>query len=303
MNTWPRPLVLARIFSTSLTMDIGFLRALRLCLVIMFSSIAGCAFFGTGQVEEVPPPDASYAEIIAILKARQYPRAYRGAVSLQLRFHGDRSQARLANPLVPQGTFAGHAVLVLSKPDSLRMEPLSPFGTPLVVVVAQGASFRAYSPSRNAVYMGRTDRRGIEQMLGIPLNSEIFIKLLLGDWTAVLGGEENLELKKTGSVYVLETRRGPEGVVSGFVELEPRNFHPVKMEIRMRQGAIVVRYGGFFKTRDVWRPSQVEILGSGGKNRLHIAYPANEGEVDTALPDELFRLDPPRGARTLWLGG
>ena len=140
-------------------------------------------------------------------------------------------------------------------------------------------------------------------MLGIPLNSEIFIKLLLGDWAVVLGGEENLALKKRGSVYALEMKSGAGGVVSGLVELEPRAFHAVKMEIRTRRGAIVVRYGGFIKTGNVWRPSQVEILAPGGKNRLRISYSADEGAVDTALPDDLFRLDPPRGARTLWLGG
>lgn len=265
--------------------------------------MAGCALFQTGQVGEAPPLDASRSEILAKLKARRYPRAYRGGAFMQLRFHGDRSKARLANPLVPQGSFSGHAVLVLREPDSLRIEPLSPFGTPLAVVVAQGGLFRAYSPSRNAVYMGRTNRRGIERILGIPLSSKIFIKLLLGDWAVVLGGEENLELKKPGSVYRFETRRETGEAFSGFAELEPRNLHPVKMEIRTERGAIAVRYGALLKTGEVWRPSQVEILGPGGKNRLHISYPADEGVVGAALPDELFRLDPPRGARMLWLGG
>gem|GEM_PF-1254200 len=277
--------------------------SLRICLVFFCFAIAGCALLKTGQVEEVAPLDMSRAEIMAKLRQRRYLRAYRGMTFMQLRYHGDRSQARHENPLVPQGTFAGNVALVLRKPDSLRMEPLSPFGTPLVVVVAHGASFRAYSPSRNAIYMGRTDRRGIEEILGIPLNSGIFIKLLLGDWAAVMGGEENLELKKPGSVYVLETKRGAGGALSGFVELEPRGLHPVKMELRTQRGAVVVHYGEFVKTANVWRPSQVEILGPDGKNRLHISYPTDEDVMDTTLPDELFRLEPPRGARTLWLGG
>ena len=265
--------------------------------------MAGCALLQTGQVGKGPPLDASRAEIIAVLKQRRYPRAYRGAVFMQLRFHGARAEARPENPLVPQGAFSGLTALVLRQPDSLRMEPLSPFGAPLVVVVARGRMFRAYSPSRNTVYLGRTNRGGVEQILGIPLNSEIFIKLLLGDWAVALGGEDNLELKKPGSVYRFETKGEAEGAVSGFVDLEPRGLHPVRLEIRTRRGAIVVRYGGFVETANVWRPSQVEILGPGGKNRLHISYPADEGEVDTALQDELFHLEPPRGARTLWLGG
>ena len=222
---------------------------------------------------------------------------------MQLRFHGAREKTGLANPLVPQGSFSGRAALVLRRPDSLRIEPLSPFGTPLMVVVAQGASFRAYSPSRNTIYMGGTNRRGIERILGIPLNSDIFIKLLLGDWAVSLGGEENLELKKSDSAYLLDTRSGTAGVVSALVELEPRHFHAVKMEIRTQRGVIVVRYGEFLKTGEVWRPSQVEILAPGGRNRLRISYPADEGAVEAALPDDLFRLEPPRGARIQWLDG
>ncbi len=222
---------------------------------------------------------------------------------MQLRFHDARAKTRLANPLVPEGSFSGQAVMVLRAPDSLRLEPLSPFGTSLVVVVAQGGWFRAYSPSRNAMYMGRTNRRGIGRILGIPLNSGIFVRLLLGDWATVLGGEENLDLQKSGSAYLLETKRGTGEAVSGSVELEPQALHPLKMEIRTRRGAIVVGYGVFSKAGGVWRPSHVEILGPEGKNRLHISYSADEGAVNAVLPDELFRLEPPRGAKTLWLGG
>ena len=279
------------------------MRALRLCLVLLCCTMAGCALSQTGQVGEVPPLDLSRAEILGKLKQRRYPHAYRGIAFMQLRFHDAQAKTRLVNPLVPEGSFSGQAALVLRAPDSLRLEPLSPFGTSLVVVVAQGGWFRAYSPSRNAVYMGRTNRQGIERILGIPLNSGIFVRLLLGDWASVLGGEENLDLQKSGSTYLLETRRGSGEAVSGFAELEPRDLHPVKMEIRTQRGTIVVRYGAFINTREVWRPSHVEILGPGGKNRLHISYSADEGAVNAILPDELFRLEPPRGAKTLWLGG
>ncbi len=271
--------------------------------------LSGCAFVQTGLTEIqtglagiLVPLDASRGEIVARLEQRRYPRTYRGVAFMQLRFHGDRSQARRENPLIPDGSFSGQAVLVLRKPDALRIEPLSPFGAPLVVVVALDGLFRAYSPARNAVFMGHTNRDGIEGILGIPLRGEIFIKLLLADWAAVLGGVENLELKKRASVYRFETKKDTKAVVSGFVELGPRDFHPVKVEIRTQRGVVVVRYGAFSKTGEAWRPSHVEILGPGGGNRLRITYPEGEDEVDQALPDGLFSLEPPRGARTLWLG-
>lgn len=276
------------------------MRALRLSLAFLCLGLAGCVGHEAG---DAPRLEVSRAEMFAKLRQRRYPGAYRGVVSLQLRFSGEQSEMGFANPLVPEGAFSGSAVLVLRGPDSLRLEPLSLFGAPLMVVVAQGGSFRAYSPSRNAIYVGRADRRGIERILGIPLDNGVFVKLLLGNWLAIFGDENNFDFKKLKSTYLLASRGELNKSVSGSITLGHRDWHPLKMEIRTRRGKIRIRYGAFFRNGGAWRPSSVEIVGPGGKNRLHVSYPSGEGAVNAALPDKLFRLTPPRGAETIRLGG
>ena len=275
-------------------------RVLRLLLAFSFLGLAGC--FGH-QAGEAPPPEVSRAEMFRELRQRRYPRAYRGVASMRLRFSGAPAGSGFANPLIPEGSFSGRAVLLLRSPDSLRLEPLSPFGAPLMIVVARGGSFRAYSPSRNAIYAGGTDTRGIGRILGIPLDSRIFVKLLLGDWLAALGDEKNFDFRRLESAYSLEAGEGAEKSVLRSVTLGLRDWHPRKMKIRARRGAILVRYGAFLKAGDVWCPSSVEIVGPGGENRLHVSYSSGQGAVDAAFSDELFRLAPPRGAETIWLEG
>lgn len=277
----------------------SFLRVLRLFPAFLCFGLAGCLAHQGG---EVPPPEASRAEMFQELRQRRYPRAYRGIASMQLRFSGAPAGSGFANPLVPEGSFSGRAVLLLRGPDSLRLEPLSLFGAPLMIVVAQGGSFRAYSPSRNAIYAGRTDGRGIGRILGIPLDSGIFVKLLLGDWLAVLGDEKNFDFRKMESAYSLEAKGEAEKSVLKSVTLGLRDWHPRKMKIRARRGAILVRYGAFLKAGGAWRPSSVEIVGPGGENRLHVSYSPGRGAVNAAFSDELFRFAPPRGAETIWLG-
>ncbi len=135
------------------------LRILRLSPVFLClaAGLAGCVGH---EAWRVPPRDAPRTEMLAKLRQRRYPRAYRGVASVRLRLSRSRARGGMANPLVPEGSFSGNAVLALRAPDALRIEPLSLFGTPLMVVVAQGGAFRAYSPARNTAYLGETDKRG-----------------------------------------------------------------------------------------------------------------------------------------------
>ncbi len=131
------------------------------------------------------------------------------------------------------------------------------------------------------------------------------MKLLLGDWLAALGDAKDLRVKSRDSAHLLEVRGGGgRGARLGLVELGPRDGHPRRVEIPAEGGKVVVRYGAFSRVGGVWRPSHVEIVaGRGGENRLHVSYPPDGGSGNAVLPDALFRLDPPRGAKTLWLGG
>ncbi len=222
---------------------------------------------------------------------------------MQLWFSRRKEKIGLASPLVPGGSFSGRVVLVLRGPDSLRLEPLSPFGAPLMVVVAHEGSFRVYSPSRNAIYVGRTNERGVERILGLPLNGGVFVNLLLGNWLAALGDERNLDFKNRRSPYLLEVKGGSRREAWGSVELAPHDWHPLKIGVRTLRGTIMVRYGAFLMDKGAWRPSHVEITGPRGENRLHISYPHDEGVGNAIFSDELFRLEPPQDAKTFWLGG
>lgn len=267
--------------------------------LLCLAGVAGCV----GQeARRAPPRDAPRAEALERLRQRRYPRAYRGVASVRLRF--SRPRGGMASPLVPEGAFSGSAALVLRAPDALRIEPLSPFGAPLMVVVAKGAAFRAYSPARNTAYLGAADKRGIERILGIPLDGGTVVKLLLGDWPAALGGAKDQQVRRSSSAHLLEVRGGGDARPA-LVELAPGDGHPLRIEIPAEGGDVVVRYGAFSRVGGVWRPSRVEILaGPGGENLLHVSYPPDAEAGSAGLPpDELFRLTPPRGARTIRLGG
>ncbi len=270
------------------------MRIPRLVLVLLCCAPVGCTTLKTPE----PPRQRTLSakQALAEIARRQYPATYRGIASLGLRLVEERAGG--AHPFVPRGSFAGRAVLILRVPDALRLEPLSLFGTPLLVVVARRGEFAAYSPARNEVYAGATSERGMRRILGIPLDSRVLVRLLLGDWPAALGGAGNLRPTQEG--HALETRAG---VVSGVVELDRSGLHPVKIEMRTGRGTIFVRYGGFVERGGVWRPAQVEITGPGGKNRLSVSYSAEEAGADARIPDALFFLTPPRGAQTIRLGG
>ncbi|MDT8440567.1 MAG: hypothetical protein RQ723_02765 [Desulfuromonadales bacterium] len=79
----------------------------------------------------------------------------------------------------PGHHFSGNQVVLAHLPDRLRTESLSPFGTPLLTLVANGEHLAVLLPMQSAYYQGDASAANLQRFAGIPLEPEQLVGLLL----------------------------------------------------------------------------------------------------------------------------
>lgn len=126
--------------------------------------LAGCASL------PAPPPEPLTPEVHRLLDAldqrwRQF-QDLRTWIEITLR-RGERVQR-----------FSG--VLLLKAPDSFRLEALSPWGQPLLLLAVNGEQFTLYEVAENQAWVGPASARATERWLGLALEPADLVGILAG---------------------------------------------------------------------------------------------------------------------------
>jgi hypothetical protein len=65
-------------------------------------------------------------------------------------------------------------------PSSVRLEALSPFGPPLMVVTVREGQITAYNALKNEAHVGSADSETISKVLRLPLEPDDLVSVLAG---------------------------------------------------------------------------------------------------------------------------
>ncbi len=71
-------------------------------------------------------------------------------------------------------------VLLIRTPDAVRFEALSPFGTPFLLLTVADGTLTTYSVADHRALVGPANRETTGRWLGVPLDPEDLVGLLLG---------------------------------------------------------------------------------------------------------------------------
>lgn len=271
--------------------------------VLVWTLAAGCA------AREIAPPAAlpAPAEVLARLRGRPHLRSLRTLASFQLQFALNEAPAGiLARELGLGGTYAGKAVLLWREPSNLRLEPLSPLGVPLFVVVARGASLRAYLPGRARFFEGAADAQSMARLFGVPIGSALFVRLLQGALPIAEGmdaGQARLAWDAEAGGLRLELPPGDALDRRQVVWLEPDGWVPRAARLGEPGAEMEVRFGPFRDWSGARVPEWVEVAGPGGASRLRLEVSSPPASPPADFPDSVFDLPVPPGVLVLPLEG
>jgi len=133
-----------------------------LLLFLQLALVAACA--------TAPPrePLADDARRVLARLAERYAEFtdMRALADVALRKGGERQRLR--------------GVLLVLAPSSVRFEALSPFGPPLIVVTVHEGQVTAYDAVQNEAHVGPADAETISKVLGLPLDPDDLVSVLVG---------------------------------------------------------------------------------------------------------------------------
>lgn len=248
----------------------------------------------------MPPRLPLATEIDAHLRSRKFPVSFRSLVFVEVDSISEESSfSPLRGLMGGEGdTYAGKAVLLWKRPDSMRMEFLSPFGAPMFVVVASKGELRAFSVARGRYYEGRADSETMAKWLGLPVTPDLMVRILQGA-LPFLGGEvEAARVRRdegSGAIR-LESPPGAGLDRRQMALLDRVRFMPSRVLIGERGVELDIRYGEFQRMGKYVRPLWVELRDSRRGRRVRIHMNDEKPSLGEALPDDLFRLEIPVGA-------
>lgn len=195
----------------------------------------------------------------------------------------------------PLNAMNGTQVVLAEKPNRLRTETLSPFGTPLLLLAADGENLVVSLPAQNLYYIGPATPENLGLFVNIPMELSDLVNVLLYQPSLIEAWQEEAFTLKEGGWLLI--RRG----TSKRQELVFDQMHKlVEMSYFDNNDLVVkVNYDRFAK----------QTMGGDYPEQLTLVLPAKHATISLEFTDVgtnghlrpgIFELTPPEGARVVY---
>jgi hypothetical protein len=242
--------------------------------------LAAAAALAIACAPRLPPPDLALepepllAQVRAAASAIQ---SVRGEVRVRV-----KGQGRGAVP----------AFVAARKPSSLRLEALDFFGNPVAVLVVSEGRLSIFDGRQRAFYRGAATAENVGRLVPLALAPEELVAALCG--APLLEGEAVRADPGRGHVE-LEIRDGPR-VTTLRVEA---GAAAARAAVRAPAGGHDLAWSLPYAATGASPPGDLTLEAKDRGVRVEVAW--IDHEVNPALADRLFRMDPPSGARVVEL--
>lgn len=196
----------------------------------------------------------------------------------------------------PLNALNGSQVILAQKPDRLRAETLSPFGSPMLLLAADGGTLEVSLPGQNVYYTGAATPANLDLFVHMPLRLSDLVDVLLYQPPLITAWkEEAYSLQKGGWLLVrYGTLRRQELVFNPqrqLVEVSYYEDNDLFMKINYAQ----------FPEQGERFPHQLNL--EIPDNHTTISLEFSDLETNKELRPGIFQLEPPPGARMVYLNG
>jgi outer membrane lipoprotein-sorting protein len=139
--------------------------AFWLAAMMLLGIVSGCATRPTYQ-QQVPAESSAGRSLFDDWQTRR------------TQYHSLQGVAKV-RVQTPERTINGTQVILAEEPGRLRAETLSPFGTPLLVMVANETEFAVLVPGDNHFYRGWSTPENLSRFTRLPLHLADLVSILL----------------------------------------------------------------------------------------------------------------------------
>ena len=168
--------------------------------------------------------------------------------------------------------------IAAERPDHLRLETVSFFGSPLAVLTSDGSHFALHDLQSHRFTQGAATPENVSQLLPVKLRAEDIVALLLGVPPLLEGAAPaKLEVGSEAGTYALQLVRGDAVEVIG---LDPLTLRPASVRMNAAAGvtAFTAELLDYDTTTDL--PTTVRLTTVAPKARVELHWRDREVNVD-----------------------
>ena len=258
----------------------NFLSRLGLALCLPLLVLSGCATLPVSQPGTLAAGETGRTLLAEWLQRSAQPQSVQGVAKVRVQ--------------TPQRTLNGTQVIVAGAPDQLRAETLSPFGTPLLVLAANGTQLAVLLPGDNLFYHGQATPENLGRFTRLPLRLADLVGILLSRPPLLTYQQLDAFALAEGG-WRIELAAGQRRQLLHFdAALRLVEVHYLTAGVLQLQ----LVYGDYAESGDNL-PRRIELKLPLQQTQASLLF--NELEADRQLLPALFTLEPPPGATIIGL--
>jgi outer membrane lipoprotein-sorting protein len=194
----------------------------------------------------------------------------------------------------PLNNINANQVLLVERPNRLRAETLSPFGVPLLLLVADGEKMGALLPSQNIYYQGSSSPENLGAFVNLPLALSDLVSVLLYQPEMIEPWKKEFFTLKAGGWLLIHkgTLQRQEFIFNDMQELIEVSY------FKENDLFLKVQYAEFSESENSYpKLLTLEIP----EKYATITLEFSDVEVNGQIRPELFKIAPPASARVVYL--
>ena len=185
-------------------------------------------------------------------------------------------------------------VLLVERPNRLRAETLSPFGVPLLLLVADGEKMGALLPAKNIYYQGSSSPKNLGMFVNLPLGLSDLVDVLLYQPQMIESWEKEAFTLKAGGWLLIH---------SGTLERQELIFNDMQELIEVSYFKdndlfLNVKYAEFSESENSY-PMLLTLKIPEKYATVTLTF--SDVETNGQIRPELFKIAPPASARVVYL--
>lgn len=193
----------------------------------------------------------------------------------------------------PGKSFSNQQVLFARRPAFLRVESLSPLGTPLLYLVTDGKEIRLYNPGENRYYQGDYRAGALSFAVPIALRPEEVVNFLLGGAPSLEPETMSLRPEEGEGLWVL-ILQSPSRGESQTLWVHPQSFSILRAEHKRPGLSYHLAFSDFREVKGILFPHRMRLAAEDLETRISAEFP--EVEPNPQWEEKDFFLPLPRGA-------
>ncbi len=242
-------------------------------------------FSACAALPVLPPEPPAAEEILRQVDARQ--QAVQGFKGL--------AQVKVSSP---EKTLSAQQVLFARRPALLRVESLSPLGTPMLYVVTDGQKLNLYQPGENRYYQGPFQASSLSLALPSELTPEEVVSFLLGGVPRRDYEKISIRADRKEGLWVLDLL-SPSRRESQTLWVHPQSFHILRAKFDRPRFSYYIHYADFRETKGILFPQRMLLTSVDPQTKISVEF--QEMELNPGWEGQDFLLPVPRGATVLSL--